>query len=454
MLTLLNKDHSHSHSHKHKHELPLHKHTHHVIEPEVNTFAHFTRHISRDKDARKLCILLMINLVVTVLEVVYGFISNSIGLISDAAHMLFDSTALAVGIYASYKAKLPANKKFSYGYERFQTLAGFVNGIFLIFIAFYILIESLERIYDPPVIQSDKMIVVAVIGLIVNLIGVIFFHEHAHFHGGEGEHSCSHSHSHSHKNDHKHDHHHHHESHSHHSLTTDSSVPSTQNSLKESTSLEDTDHVSHRHQHDHSEHHNCNHHHHDHELEHLHQPSQSDSHQDHDHHDHHHNHEEHEGHNHSHDHADGPNENLYGVFLHILADLLGSVGVIASSILIMLFGWYITDAICSAITSVLILVSVIPLLKSSVMVFMQTYPAKHEKQFHQILSDISNHPAVLECKEPHLWAFTHEKLVCSMILVLRHNTPDINKVVRYAKEKLNQLSKIKYITIDYQVDRS
>jgi len=389
----------------------------------------------------------MINLAVTVLEVVYGFISNSIGLISDAAHMLFDSTALAVGIYASYKAKLPANKKFSYGYERFQTLAGFVNGIFLIFIAFYILIESLERIYDPPVIHSEKMIVVAIIGLVVNLIGVLFFHEHAHFHQDEA-HSCAHGHSHSHsqKKDH---HHHHHESHEHshnHSLNStshvDSSVPSTQNSLKEPSSLEDTD--------KHHQHGNCCNH--DHELEQLHQPAQDPSHHHHHHDDEHDHDHDHEGHHH-HEHDHGPNENLYGVFLHILADLLGSVGVIASSILIMFFGWYITDAICSAITSVLILVSVIPLLKSSVMVFMQTYPSKHEKQFTQILADISHHPAVLECKDPHLWAFTHEKLVCSMILVLRHNTPDINKVVRFAKEKLNQIRKIKYITIDYKVDK-
>jgi len=56
-----------------------------------------------------------INILCMLLELVYGLISNSIGLISDAAHMLFDSTALGVGIYASYKATLPANKKFSFG---------------------------------------------------------------------------------------------------------------------------------------------------------------------------------------------------------------------------------------------------------------------------------------------------------------------------------------------------
>jgi len=77
--------------------------------------SNFMSHISKDREARKLCILLTINILCTFLELIYGSISNSIGLISDAAHMLFDSTALAVGIYASYKATLPANKKFSFG---------------------------------------------------------------------------------------------------------------------------------------------------------------------------------------------------------------------------------------------------------------------------------------------------------------------------------------------------
>jgi zinc transporter 5/7 len=81
----------------------------------------------------------------------------------------------------------------------------------------------------------------------------------------------------------------------------------------------------------------------------------------HDHHSHHHAHDDHD-HNHgshAHDHS---NENLYGVFLHILADALGSVGVIFSSILVKYYGYYIADPICSFIISVMILVSVVPLL--------------------------------------------------------------------------------------------
>ncbi len=91
-------------------------------------------------------------------------------------------------------------------YERIQTLAGLVNGIFLLFVAFHILVESLERIYNPPVIHPEKMIGVAIIGLVVNILGVTLFHEHAHFYAGH-EHSCGSSHSHDHSHAHTHVHH-------------------------------------------------------------------------------------------------------------------------------------------------------------------------------------------------------------------------------------------------------
>jgi len=463
-----------------------HKHHSHSsdLKP-INSLAHFLEHVSRDRDARKLAILLSINLICTVLELVYGFLSNSIGLISDAAHMLFDSTALAVGIYASYKATLPPNHKFSYGYARFQTLAGFVNGIFLIFIAFYIFIESLERIYDPPVIYSEKMIVVAIIGLVVNVVGVTFFHEHAHFHGIDDEHSsCSHGHNHKHidnEEGHKHSHsncshshkhidnengHGHNHSHSHSHTHSHETVHQHQpESLPESHSTIDSPRAnakyhqvvdshqyldqqihSHESHHTHSHDHKCDSHNHC-DSTHSHQ------HHEHDHHDHDHSHDKHShSHSHSHDSQHTSNENLYGVFLHILADLLGSVGVIASSILIMMFDWYIADAICSAVTSLLILLSIVPLLKSSTLIFLQTYPSRHEKGFHLALSEISHHPAVIECKDPHLWAFTHDKLVCSLILVLKHNTSDITKVLDFAKDKLTAIKGIKDITIDYQLE--
>jgi len=219
-----------------------------------------------------------------------------------------------------------------------------------------------------------------------------------------------------------------------------------------------------------------NHHNHNHQNEHAHSDCQSvcDSHHHHshsqekNHHSHEHNynnrnslpheldHSHHGHHNHSHTHEQthhSSNENLYGVYLHILADLLGSIGVIASSILILMFGWHITDAICSAITSLLILVSVFPLLKNSILIFLQTYPFKKKKHFHKALKEISNHRDIIQCKDPHLWAFTHDKLVCSVILVIRSQAQDIQKVLNFAEERINNIGGIKYINIDYEIEK-
>ena len=83
----------------------------------------------------------------------------------------------------------------------------------------------------------------------------------------------------------------------------------------------------------------------------------------------------HGGHGHSHGgHGHAHNANMQGVFLHILADLMGSVGVIISSIIIQQFGWYIADPVCSLFIAILILTSVGPLLKQSAEVLLLAMP--------------------------------------------------------------------------------
>ena len=61
-------------------------------------------------------------------------VNNSLGLVSDAGHMLFDSSALVIGLVASYMAEWPANDRYSLGYKRVEVLSGFVNGVFLVFV--------------------------------------------------------------------------------------------------------------------------------------------------------------------------------------------------------------------------------------------------------------------------------------------------------------------------------
>ena len=147
-------------------------------------------------------------MIFTFVEFAYGYTSNSLGLISDSFHMLFDSTAIALGLYANFMAKNPPTDKYPFGLYRFETISGYVNALFLVIVAVHIFVESLERVIEQPYVDADSIIFVSILGLIINLIGLAFFHEFSH-----GGHGCSHDHGHG-KKHHGHSHGHSH-SHSH-----------------------------------------------------------------------------------------------------------------------------------------------------------------------------------------------------------------------------------------------
>ncbi|CAD2249641.1 cation diffusion facilitator family transporter [Xanthomonas arboricola pv. juglandis] len=105
-------------------------------------------------------------------EVVGGFLTNSLALISDAAHMLTDTIALAVSLFAVRISRRPADKKRSYGYGRVESLGALVNGSLLLLVAGYILWEAITRFRQPPHVASTGMLFVAISGLIVNLIAM------------------------------------------------------------------------------------------------------------------------------------------------------------------------------------------------------------------------------------------------------------------------------------------
>ena len=82
----------------------------------MNNLYRLWRHILDDSTSRRIFVFLTINFTFMFVEVVYGFWTNSLGLISDAGHMLFDCMALAIGLFASYVSTLKPNKKYTYGY--------------------------------------------------------------------------------------------------------------------------------------------------------------------------------------------------------------------------------------------------------------------------------------------------------------------------------------------------
>ena len=193
-------------------------------------------------------------------------------------------------------------------YSRVETLTGFINALALFFASWNIVWEAFERLWSPQELNSEKLLVVSVLGLLVNIVGIFAFD-----HGGSLGHHHHHGHDHSH---HGHDHHNHGHDHSHHS------------------------HDHHNHGHDH--------------------------------------------HNHDHSHSVSNNHIMHGMFLHVLADALGSVSVIISSLLIQFFGWTWSDPLCSIFIAVLICYTTWPLLISSGEIMLQRSP----KEFDSKLSDI------------------------------------------------------------------
>jgi len=263
------------------------------------------RLILSDTNSRNLLGFLLLNLTFAFVELVYGVWTNSLGLISDSFHMFFDCTGLLAGLVATVITKWKANDKYSFGYVRAETLAGFINGLFLLFISFFIFSEAVERLVEPPEVKHERLLVVSILGFLVNLVGIFVFQ-----HGGAG-------HGHSHDGGHGHSH---------------------------------------------------------------------DG-----------------GHGHSHGGGGGRSQIMQGVFLHILADTLGSVGVIVSAILMQMFGWMIADPVCSIFIAILIGLSVGSLVADSMAVLMQRSPKELDHSLPEAYQKVMQLEGVQAVHETHFW---------------------------------------------------
>jgi cobalt-zinc-cadmium efflux system protein len=121
---------------------------------------------------RRLWFVLGLTASFLVAEVVAALITNSLALLSDAAHMFTDVAALAIALIAIRVGKRAADRKRTFGYQRFEILAATYNASVLFIVAFYIIYEAVKRLTDPIPIPTSAMLVVAVLGLVVNLIGM------------------------------------------------------------------------------------------------------------------------------------------------------------------------------------------------------------------------------------------------------------------------------------------
>jgi zinc transporter 5/7 len=308
----------------------------------------------------------------------YGYLSGSLGLLSDTVHMFFDCLGLVVGLGAAVASKWPTSPEMPYGWGKLNTLSGFGNGIFLMLVSVEFIWEAAEGMLEGRELRRVKeLLVVSTLGFLVNMVGLFAFghahHGHDHGHGGHdhGHGGHDHCHSHDHSHDHGHSHNHSHDSHAH-----------------------DHGH-SHAHSHDHS--------HDDHSPDHSHSHSQSNGHA-HEHkpakpahsHDH--------GH-HSHDH----NDNMHGIFLHVAADAGGSLAVILSTAMTLWKPWYLWDPLATIIIAILIFAAAVPLVISSGQKLLLVVPEDLEYAIKMSLQELGELRGVVGYAVPRFWLNDREE---------------------------------------------
>jgi cobalt-zinc-cadmium efflux system protein len=119
-----------------------------------------------------------ISALIFVVELAGGFWTGSLALLSDSAHVFLDFFALAFSSIALRVASLPADDRHTFGWHRLEVFAGLANGITLFAITIAILYEAWQRIHTPIAVHSSEMLVIAVVGLIANLITAHLLKEH------------------------------------------------------------------------------------------------------------------------------------------------------------------------------------------------------------------------------------------------------------------------------------
>lgn len=146
--------HPHSHAHPHDH---AHGHPHGV---------------SRDADKRYLTLALLLLLGFMLVEVVVGLMAKSLALISDAGHMLTDVGSIGMALLAMRLASRPPGGSYTFGFKRVEILSAQANGLTLLLLSVWFVVEAVSRLFDPPVVHGLLVTLVAVVGIGVNLLAV------------------------------------------------------------------------------------------------------------------------------------------------------------------------------------------------------------------------------------------------------------------------------------------
>lgn len=134
------------------------------------------RHLHRAEEQsdsdnpKRLVLSIVLNLIITIAEIVGGLVSGSLALLSDALHNFSDTASLGISLAAAKIASRQPDNRKTYGYHRAQIIGAFINLITLVLIALFLIREAIERYFNPQPIEGQILLVVAGIGLLANLI--------------------------------------------------------------------------------------------------------------------------------------------------------------------------------------------------------------------------------------------------------------------------------------------
>ncbi|KXG43223.1 cation diffusion facilitator family transporter [Tepidibacillus infernus] len=303
-------------THSNQHHNNYDHHVHH------NHHGHMHTHTSNKK------LLMIAFFIITgfmIVEIIGGFLTNSLALLSDAGHMLSDSVALFLSLLAFWFSEKPTNAMNSYGYKRAEIIVALINGIALGVISIYIFYEGIQRLFQPAKVQSMGMLWIAVLGLLVNVVTAWILMK------GEKD-----------------------------------------------------------------------------------------------------------------------NLNLRSAFLHVLGDLMGSVGAIVAALLLWGFGWQIADPIASILVAILVLVSGWRVTKSSIHILMEGVPTNI--QLDKIRSTILEVPEVESIHDLHVWSITSGFPSLSCHIVLNNNITEFSfeNILLKLKHNLKKDFGIEHSTIQIE----
>lgn len=278
---------------------------------------------SKNKKALLFAFLLTTSFMIA--EVIGGFVTNSLALLSDAGHMLSDAVSLALSLLAFKLGEKAATAAKTYGYKRVEMLAALCNGVVLIVISVYIFIEAIRRFTEPVEIASNGMLIIAVLGLLINILSAWIL-----MRGGDVK----------------------------------------------------------------------------------------------------------------------GNLNLRSAFLHVLGDLLGSVGAIIAALLIKFFGWTAADAIASILVSILVIISGWRVTRDTVHILMEGAP--QHINVEEVKSTLLNIPVVKEVHDLHIWSVTSDFQVLTCHLIIKGN--ETQSVLKEATDVLKEKFHVEHVTIQVEID--